>query len=163
MAQFDIAVNTVLRNEGGGRLVQDQRDAGGTTRYGISQRAHPDVDIINLTESAARAIYYRDYWERYNVWRLFDQELATKVFDMTVVMGGRPAVRCLQRALRATGVDVTEDGLLGPQTAGAANSHDLYDLLPALRSECAGRFREIIAHRPLNAVYERGWLRRAYS
>jgi lysozyme family protein len=163
VAQFDIAVDTVLRNEGGGRLTQDPRDPGGTTRYGISQRAHPNVDIINLTETAARTIYYRDYWERFGIWRLFDQQLAGKVFDMAVVMGGRPAVRCLQRALRAVGVYVTEDGRLGPQTASAANAHDHYELMPALRSECAGRFREIIAHRPLSGVYARGWLRRAYS
>jgi len=163
VAIFDLAVEQTLRNEGGSRLVQDPRDPGGTTRYGISKRAHPDINIEALTERQARQIYYRHYWEKYQIWRLFDQEVASKVFDMAVVMGGRPAVRCLQRALRACGVFVVEDGLLGPQTAGAANAHDKQELMSALRSECAGRFREIIAAKPLMGVYERGWLRRAYA
>ena len=163
MASFDIAIDTVLRNEGGGKVTRDPRDPGGLTRWGVSKRAHPDVDILNLTEEQAVDIYCRLYWDRYGVWRLLDQELATKVLDMTVVMGGRPAVRCLQRALRAVGSAVVEDGLLGPQTAAAANAHDTFELMPALRSECAGRFREVIARRPLSGVYERGWLNRAYA
>jgi lysozyme family protein len=163
LSSFDVAIATVLRNEGGGRVTNDPRDPGGLTRWGISKRAHPEVDILNLTAEEAVQIYYSKYWERYGVWRLLNQGLATKVLDMTVVMGGRPATRCLQRALRAVGSPVVEDGILGPQTADAANAHDPFELMPALRSECAGRFREIIARRPLSGVYERGWLNRAYA
>jgi lysozyme family protein len=59
-ADFDKALRFVLSFEGG--YVNDPRDPGGETRYGISKRAHPDVDIKNLTREQAAHIYYRSYW-----------------------------------------------------------------------------------------------------
>ena len=38
----------VIEREGGDKLTKDPSDPGGTTKYGISQRANPDVDIENL-------------------------------------------------------------------------------------------------------------------
>jgi lysozyme family protein len=52
----------VLRWEGGATLTRDPDDPGGTTKYGISQRAHPDVDVAALTEPQAKRIYHADYW-----------------------------------------------------------------------------------------------------
>jgi lysozyme family protein len=163
LALFDDAVREVLINEGGAKLVKDPDDPGGTTRYGISKRAHPDVDIEHLSEVDARLIYYYEYWLRYGVHRIFDQTIATKVLDMAVLMGGSQATRCLQRAIRAVGRIVDEDGVLGPQTASAANDSEQHALLAALRSECAGRLRRIASRRPQSEKYEKGWLRRAYS
>jgi lysozyme family protein len=37
-------------------------DPGGETKYGISKRAYPEVDIKNLTLEGAKALYLRDYW-----------------------------------------------------------------------------------------------------
>jgi len=54
----------VLSWEGG--YVNDPRDPGGETKYGISKRAHPDVDIKNLTIEQAKAIYREEYWNRIN-------------------------------------------------------------------------------------------------
>jgi hypothetical protein len=58
----------VLRIEGG--LSTDRNDTGnyrpdGTfvgTRWGISARSHPTVDIINLSKEDALKIYYQNYW-----------------------------------------------------------------------------------------------------
>ena len=44
--------------------VNDPKDPGGETNYGISKRAYPDVDIKNLTEDGAKDIYKRDYWDK---------------------------------------------------------------------------------------------------
>lgn len=57
---FDEAVAHILRFEGG--YVNDPADPGGETKYGISKRAYPQLDIKNLTVEDAKAIYYRDYW-----------------------------------------------------------------------------------------------------
>jgi hypothetical protein len=57
---FNEAVEFVLRWEGG--YVNDPNDPGGETKYGISKRAHPDLDIKNLTLDEAKNIYYNDYW-----------------------------------------------------------------------------------------------------
>ena len=45
----------------------DPDDPGGLTKYGIDQRSHPHVDIRNLTESGAKDIYLREYWQKYGV------------------------------------------------------------------------------------------------
>jgi len=57
---YSRAIQFILKWEGG--LTQDPNDPGGTTKFGISQRAYPDLDIKNLTEQDAMAIYHRDYW-----------------------------------------------------------------------------------------------------
>lgn len=50
----------VLKWEGG--YVNDPGDPGGETKYGISKRAYPTVDIRNLTKDEASSLYNRDYW-----------------------------------------------------------------------------------------------------
>jgi len=41
----------------------DPSDPGGLTKYGIDKASHPHVDIKNLTEPQARAIY-QDEWNK---------------------------------------------------------------------------------------------------
>ncbi len=59
---FEKSVAFVLRREGG--YVNDPNDPGGETKYGISKRSYPDIDIKALTEKQAKGIYRRDYWDR---------------------------------------------------------------------------------------------------
>lgn len=51
--------------EGRGQVHTVSGDPGGTTKWGIAQRYHPDVDVASLTEDKAREIYYREYWLKY--------------------------------------------------------------------------------------------------
>src|SRR5690606_39725856 len=83
--RFLRAVEVVLEHEGG--YVNDPRDPGGETNWGISKRAYPDLDIANLTRTDAIAIYYRDWWQRYEYDRLKDDAVVTKLLDMAVNMG----------------------------------------------------------------------------
>lgn len=64
MEHFDRAMVFVLRWEGGGTLTDDPNDPGGLTKYGISQKANPDVDVAALTEEKAKALYRERYWDR---------------------------------------------------------------------------------------------------
>lgn len=41
-------------------------DTGGLTKFGISQKAHPDIDIANLTPDKAAAIFKSEYWDKIN-------------------------------------------------------------------------------------------------
>ena len=81
---FDILVKKVLKHEGG--YVNDPSDPGGETKYGISKRAFPDLDIKNLTEEQAILIYYDEYWLDAKVDKLPD-ELHEIYLDMVVNMG----------------------------------------------------------------------------
>jgi hypothetical protein len=43
------------------RVEHDPADPGGTTKYGIDARAHPKVDIANLTKITATEIYLHEW------------------------------------------------------------------------------------------------------
>lgn len=110
MADFTRAINFVLRHEGG--YVNDPNDPGGETNFGISKRAHPEVDIANLTATKAAEIYKRDYWKRVRGDDLPDCT-ALALLDWTVHSGDH-AVRAAQ-----TRVGTLRDGILGPVTLAA--------------------------------------------
>lgn len=57
---FENAVNFVLRKEGG--YVANDGGAG-PTNMGINSRAHPGIDVANITPDGAKAIYRKDYWD----------------------------------------------------------------------------------------------------
>ena len=159
--RFLRAVEVVLEHEGG--YVNDPRDPGGETKYGISKRSYPDLDITNLTREDAIAIYYRDWWQRYGYGRLQDEAVSTKLLDMAVNMGPATAHRLLQEALVFLGYDIAVDGIIGPQTIGAANKADPKRLLQVLRWKAAEHYYRIAAQRPQSRAFLVGWLTRAYS
>lgn len=65
MNNFQQAMKFVIEREGG--YVNDPKDPGGETNYGISKRSYPDLDIKNLSLGDAMAIYKRDYWDAYKL------------------------------------------------------------------------------------------------
>lgn len=169
------AVERVLADEGG--YVSNAADPGGETKFGISKREYPDIDIAALTREDAIAIYRRDYWERFGFAAL-PGAIAAKTFDLAVNIGPAHAIKCLQRAMRACGQPVTEDGVIGPMTADIAATLEgsvkaltpaaTTPLLAALRSEAAGYYRTVAAlergRRPnADHPFLEGWLRRAYE
>jgi lysozyme family protein len=159
--KFEKAVQRVLEFEGG--YSNDPSDAGGETKYGISKRSYPNLDIRNLTVAGAKLIYYRDFWEPQLYGDFESVELAEKVFDLAVNIGTNRAHTLLQRALRAVGNPVKEDGILGKVTLAAVNSADAGELLAALRSEAAGYYRSIVTKNASQNRFINGWLKRAYT
>ena len=177
MSNFEQAVKTVFENEGG--LTDHPADPGGITNYGITLNVlredgvfgdidgDGDIDaddIRTLTIDQARAIYDRQWWERYGYGRIDNQWIATKLLDLSVNMGPRQAHIIAQRALLATGYPVKEDGILGAVTIEAINNcANKSGLHIAMRSEAAGVYRLIVARKPALSVFLTGWLRRAYQ
>jgi len=81
---FDAAFNIVVNAEGG--YVNDPKDPGGETKYGISKRSYPQLDIANITLEQAKAIYLRDYWHELAC-ELMPWEFALITFDCAVNQG----------------------------------------------------------------------------
>lgn len=79
---FESAIKIILAEEGG--YVNDPDDPGGETKYGISARAYPGVDIKNLTLNQAIEIYRTDYWNRI---LKFDPALSLIALDCAVNQG----------------------------------------------------------------------------
>ena len=151
---FLSAVSFVLAMEGG--LSSDPVDPGGDTRFGISKQAYPDIDINHLTESQAKALYYRDYWQPCRCGEM-PVAMATAVFDTAVNMGKNTAIRLLQQSL---GVPV--DSMIGPVTLAACNQQTPGLLLSDFLSRRALRYHRI-AREQGNDLFVRGWLRRTYA
>lgn len=84
MSFFPAAFLVVVGSEGG--YVNNPADPGGETRYGISKRAYPNLDIAALTLEEAQAIYLRDYWTPLNC-DAMSWELALINFDCAVNQG----------------------------------------------------------------------------
>lgn len=171
MADFDKAIEVVLRHEGG--FVDDPVDPGGATKYGVSLRwlkaSQIDIDedgdidaqdVRQLSRAQARQLYRERFWD-YDQVR--DQALATKLLDTGVNMGTAAAHRLLQKALNELGNRLDLDGVLGPRTLAAVNLANPAALLCEYRALQAARYAKIILRRPSMVKYVHGWMRRAVS
>ena len=156
MANFDIAIERVLLNEGVN--ADDPQDHGGLTRFGISKKAYPEEDIASLTLEDAKNLYRRDYW-RFDA--LTSQPVATKVLDLCVNFGRHWGVKLLQEACCDQQYTVPVDGTFGPVTADAANTCQSEVLLNDLRRRAAQRYQEIAQRDPSQTKFLQGWLARA--
>ena len=161
MAEFLVAIEIVLKHEGGDS--NDVADRGGRTRYGISAKAHPNVDIEHLTLDGAKRIYLEKYWIPGKYGQIHDQAVATKIFDMAVNMGPKRAHTLTQRALQALGIATAIDGLMGSATIVAINVADAGKLLDAIKAEAAKFYQEIASKDPSQNKFLKGWLTRAYA
>ena len=154
MKTFKEIIEQVLEHEGG--YVNDPKDLGGETKYGITKRFYPDIDIKNLTIEQATDIYKSDYWDKNKVESL-PQNLWHIYFDMCVNMGKRTAVKVLQRAAVNKGRDIEVDGGLGPMTIGALKGVEL-DRVRAFRVKY---YVDLITAKPEQEKFYLGWFRRA--
>ena len=110
---FDDAFDKLIGHEGG--YVYDPRDPGGETKYGISKRAYPDLNIQSLTLDQAKAMYRKDYWDKLRLQEL-PEAIRYSLFETAVNAGIKQAVTLLQRA-----AGVAEDGVIGRVTIAEAN------------------------------------------
>lgn len=114
MDNFKIAVNLTLEKEG---ILSDHKDdAGGLTKYGISQAAYPKLDIAALTKEEAVKIYKRDYWDKAMCGEI-PYPLDVLLFDTAVNHGVDRAVKILQESL-----GIAADGIIGQKTIAAARN-----------------------------------------
>jgi lysozyme family protein len=97
-------------------LVNVDGDKGSTTKFGIAQAFHPNIDVSTLTESQAQNIYLNEYWAPAHCNEIKD-ELKFIHFSCAVNCGVGSAIKILQRASK-----VSDDGVFGPATLGASNS-----------------------------------------
>jgi lysozyme family protein len=148
MSNFDTCFAALIGNEGG--YVNDPRDPGGETNWGISKRSYPLLDIKALTQADAKVIYKRDYWDRAQCDRL-PQGVAFEVFDAAVNSGIGQAIRFLQRA-----AGVADDGQVGPMTLAAVGR-----LEPeTVQARINGHRLEFMTRLTTWPVFGAGWARR---
>ena len=148
---FKQAIDRVLGHEGG--YVNNPADPGGETKWGISKRSYPSVNIVSLTRDQAVEIYKKDFWDKINADQLYDG-VAYQALDFAVNSGIGTAVRALQRAL-----NVADDGHWGPITATAAKSVSESDQIMRILAERLDFMRKL-KNWP---TFSSGWVARIAS
>lgn len=148
MIEFETAFNRLMGSEGG--YTDGKGDPGGETKWGLSKRSYPHLDIKNLTREDAKPVYRRDFWDRIHAEVLYDG-VAYQAFDFAVNSGIETAVRYLQRAL-----GVADDGHWGPVSQLAASTMSESDLIMRL---IAQRIRFMTKLSNWN-VAGKGWMNR---
>lgn len=164
-SKFDRAVHFILSDKIEGGYVNDPDDPGGETKYGISKRSFPFVDIASLTKKDAIELYRSNYWERAGCDALPD-DVALIHFDAAVNQGVSAAIKFLQNAIMQAfpGVRIEANGVLSPATMQAVkrlesledtNGFEFLYLLLRLQ-----HYATIMQDKPDLRKYARGWLNR---
>lgn len=159
--RFDSLIGKILAHEGG--YVNDPKDPGGETKYGISKRSYPTRDIKNLTQEEARDIYYSDWYLKLRLNQVYEDSIAQKILDTAINIGPKTCIQLLQRTLTFIGNPVVADGVMGPQTIAAINKANPTLLLAHLRDKQAGYYNQLIERNPELQRFRTGWVKRAYS
>jgi lysozyme family protein len=155
MANFDLAVTKTLLREGGSKITRTPGDNGGTTKYGISKRAYPGVDIENLDEEKAKQIYKADYWEKVSGDQIVEQIIAEEIFDTAVNMGVKSAVKLVQLTL-----NLVPDGSFGPKSLAAVNGVRTVEFLTTFKLIKISRYAAICNSDPTQTKFLLGWINR---
>lgn len=177
---FETAYSFTARWEGG--LTDDAMDAGGITNFGVSFEFLKDCanldsvkllclgiktpvtrkTIVDLRQDQARDIFRWRFWEVPGYER-YALPLAVVLFDCSVNHGVLRAIKLAQKAFNSLGVGsaLVVDGIQGPLTKAALESVDALELAKAIVSERKAFYKAIVASRPSQKVFLRGWLNRA--
>ena len=147
-APFSVAFEQTIGHEG--TYSNDPRDPGGETKYGISKRSYPSLDIAGLSLASAKQIYFRDFWLPMRGDDM-PEDIAIEAFDAAVNHGVWQATRLLQRALR-----VADDGYIGPVTIAAAHSVDPARFVARFNGERLAFYADL----PTWPTFGKGWARR---
>lgn len=131
------------------------------TKYGISAKSFPHVDIENLTVPQTEELYFSVYG-RFDL--LQDQRVLTKVLDLAVNMqwaGHGAATQILQEAINDCGVECAVDSSFGSVTADAANSVEPNELLEAIGLRALEHYQKIEDRNPEQQAWFKNWEHRA--
>jgi lysozyme family protein len=151
MSDFNTAVELILKHEGG--YVDHPEDPGGETKFGISKRAYPDLEIASLSEHDAKEIYREDYWNKIKGDEL-PFPLALLTFDAAVNSGRKRASKWLQQAVSAKC-----DGIIGDKTVESAWVH--YGRNPdSVVQSCAHARMQFLEGLRTFRTFGTGWTRR---
>jgi len=117
-------------HEGGYTNRSPKADPGGETKWGISKRSYPYLNIKSLTLEQAAGIYLTDFITPISS-RTLPDGITFQLIDFSVHSGIRKAVKELQRYMNIIigGERVKPDGIIGPYTRAKILSFSDSDLV----------------------------------
>ena len=149
---FSQIFNRLIFHEGG--YVNDPRDPGGETNWGITKRTAQangyQGSMRAMTREQAYKIYYSAFWLRYQCDKM-PEAVAYQFFDAAVNHGLGNASRMLQRA-----VGVVDDGVIGNMTIAAIKKMAISDVIMRLNAERLEFYCKLSTF----TTFGKGWVRR---
>lgn len=152
-------------------------DHAGPTKFGITipflkrlglaydsneNRYIDEDDIRNLTLEEANVIYEDLVWAYYDYDKIIDDDVATKMTDMSINFGPYLSNRYLQEVLNAAKKNLVEDGIFGPKTLAAVNSTYPEIVLVGLRLKMLSHYQRLVnVNSEKYSKYLDGWKKRA--
>jgi lysozyme family protein len=161
-------IDAIIAREGGAAETNDPADSGGRTKFGISERSHPEAWADGtVTYPEARAIYEKVYILAEHFDKISNIQLQHQVVDFGVPHGPNAATKLLQQL-----VGVKADGELGPATLAAIEKYPAgklfgVDVPGIVLLNMAFRDARILydatlaKRRPKDLKFLLGWLKRA--
>lgn len=160
---FDTAFERLIGHEG--KFSDDPKDPGNWTggrpnvgelkgtKFGIAANTYCDLDLKNLTLDQAKAIYFRDWWQKIGADSI-PFSVVFQMWDFAVNAGMGTARRGLQYA-----VGVAQDGSIGPLTLSAVRRMDQNDILLRFNAFRLRYYTSLSTW----ATYGKGWTNRVAS
>jgi len=146
-------------------------DAGGPTKYGVilsewkakgwDKDGDTDVDVEDLkliTANDAMFIAKTHYWDKLKADQINNQSVAEFLVDFAYNCGVGTAAKKIQEV-----IGVSADGAIGPVTLKAINSANQEQLFNKLKEKRRNYYLAIVARKPLQVKFLKGWLRRNNS
>ena len=160
IGEFEKALKRILKHEGG--FVNDPLDSGGITNLGVTKRVweefvgHPvsEADMRALTPEIIAPMYKMKYWNS-SYCEVLPKGLDYVVFDFAVNAGTGRSVKTLQSA-----IGCVADGVIGPKTMAAINDAEPKNLIAKFSDARADFYQGIVARKPDQARFIKGWLNR---
>lgn len=131
-------------------------DRGGHTKYGISKKAYPHLDISKVTRPFAEKIYLKDYWYLANCDDL-PYPINVAVFDAAVNHGVFRAQWLLQDVIGAK-----RDGIIGPRTLKKVSQLNLQELFVDYNRRRVQFFYAICSNDRSQLENLNGWINRLF-
>ena len=161
MDRFEKIFDYLLKVEGG--YSNDKYDAGGKTKYGITEEDARDFgykgDMQDLTKDFAKNIYLKKYYLGNKLDKVVNDKVALSVCDF-IVNGGAWGAKKAQAALNELGFDLRVDGILGEKSLAALNEVDENKFLEKYHDLQRRYYRVLAANKPSQKKFLTGWLNR---
>lgn len=162
---FDTACLFVQRNEGP-EFSDDQYDAGGATRWGVTQadlakylgRAVSKTEVKNLSQSLAAQVLKKMYW--IPEYEQLPQSIATSLVDWCFLHGNTSGRVMAQKALNELGAHISADGVIGQASIKAFNDVRPAYFLNQFKLDILHYFDEVVRVNPTQKRFLAGWTAR---
>lgn len=128
MADFIPALEVMIRNEGGYKLIKRREEFGGSSFAGITSKVLPNWRGWELIEkdphhptliSLVKSYYFEQFWQMVGGDEIRSQRVASSLFDFAVTNGVEKAVKVAQMV-----VGTRLDGEMGEKTLKQLNAMD---------------------------------------